>query len=464
MRFNVAIVTITILSIILSIGVLAQIQVNQSTGSAPLTINFSSEENASTYAWDFNNDRTIDSTASNPTYTFIEAGSYLTTLQTDNGSYNITITVTEPTTQTPAQQTPTSTPSSSDATQLQEITVAATASTQTGNIPLLVQFTAISATSDVTYTWDFNGDNKVDSILQNPSFTYEKAGSYNVTVTAISGKQSAVKIIPITTTEFNSNLILISYFPKNVKQGENHITFIIQNNGSEMVNDISSKVIATGLQYASSSSINELRPQDQDSLTAVINVIQPNGTISGVVKIADKTFPISLEISAQTIYNATEITTRLDTTKKLLDSQEKIYTEKKSQGFLVQEIYDSIKSAKNKIQDTEQQVLTNKLAEADVNLNLLDTMITDIRENLQDAVKQEVTALTWIKDNAVAIAAVIAALGTISGFAIKATKSVKTSAEKLGDSVKQKMSKDNNNKPSETKSSANPEPTKEADK
>ena len=58
----------------------------------------------------------------------------------------------------------------------------------------------------------------------------------------------------------------------------------------------------------------------------------------------------------------------------------------------------------------------------------------------------------WIKDNAVAIAAIIAALGTISGFLIKASSKVKTHAVKLGENVKERI---HSKKPAEEKKEEN---------
>jgi PKD repeat protein len=59
---------------------------NVTSGSLPLTVNFSSagsfdpDSATLTYAWDFNGDQIIDSTAPNPTHTFTTAGTYLVQL------------------------------------------------------------------------------------------------------------------------------------------------------------------------------------------------------------------------------------------------------------------------------------------------------------------------------------------------------------------------------------------------
>ena len=67
--------------------------------------------------------------------------------------------------------------------------------TQTGAVPLTVQFTDQSnGTSPLTYSWDFNNDGLVDSTLQNPSFTYTTAGTYTVKQTVTNSVGSDIKV------------------------------------------------------------------------------------------------------------------------------------------------------------------------------------------------------------------------------------------------------------------------------
>ncbi|WP_235998745.1 ThuA domain-containing protein [Qaidamihabitans albus] len=71
----------------------AKVDVSADSGRAPLTVEFSSAGSAGgdgeplTYAWDFDNDGTVDSTEANPTHTFTERGQYtvrLTVASTTN--------------------------------------------------------------------------------------------------------------------------------------------------------------------------------------------------------------------------------------------------------------------------------------------------------------------------------------------------------------------------------------------
>ncbi len=65
----------------------------------------------------------------------------------------------------------------------------------TGGVsPLAVNFTDTTFTSDpngvTSWSWDFDGDNVVDSNLQNPTFVYTACGDYNVTLTTTDGSHA----------------------------------------------------------------------------------------------------------------------------------------------------------------------------------------------------------------------------------------------------------------------------------
>jgi len=56
----------------------------------------------------------------------------------------------------------------------------------TGSVPLGVQFIDRSVGNVDTWQWDFDSDGTVDSIKQNPWYTYKNVGNYTVTL-AVSG-------------------------------------------------------------------------------------------------------------------------------------------------------------------------------------------------------------------------------------------------------------------------------------
>lgn len=142
------------------------------TGTAPLAVQFtdlSSGSGIASWAWDFENDGTVDSTAQNPLFTYPAAGTYAVSLTVTNpgGSHREIktgyVTVTAPA--KPVAQF-TATPTS-------------------GKKPLTVRFTDQSTGAGITsWAWDFNNDGTIDSRVQNPSFTYTSAGYYSVKLTA----------------------------------------------------------------------------------------------------------------------------------------------------------------------------------------------------------------------------------------------------------------------------------------
>jgi PKD repeat protein len=132
---------------------------NRSSGSAPLT-----------YAWDYTNDGTVDSTDETPTGISYAAA----------GTYTLKLTVTNPYgssiyTQQIRAQTGTGTVPITDFS----------ASLVSGIVPLTVAFHETSLNSPTSWLWDF-GDG-VTSALQHPSHTYSVAGSYTVSLTATNG-------------------------------------------------------------------------------------------------------------------------------------------------------------------------------------------------------------------------------------------------------------------------------------
>ncbi|OPZ45101.1 MAG: PKD domain protein [Euryarchaeota archaeon ADurb.BinA087] len=76
-----------------SITPVAAFSANKTTGIAPMTVQFTDNSLGAgtlTYAWDFNNDGTPDSTAKNPVYTFPAAGTYTIKMRvtSSGGSYD----------------------------------------------------------------------------------------------------------------------------------------------------------------------------------------------------------------------------------------------------------------------------------------------------------------------------------------------------------------------------------------
>ncbi len=152
-------------------------------GSAPLRVNFTDQStgNPTEWAWDFQNDGTIDSTEQNPNYTYTTPGIYQVNLTAKNaggsafrlkGNY-INVTGLDP--NLPGTDF--------------------TSDTRSGPAPLRVTFTDTTSGSPFAWAWDFQNDGVVDSTEQNPSYTYTAPGIYqvNLTATNAAGSRSRLK-------------------------------------------------------------------------------------------------------------------------------------------------------------------------------------------------------------------------------------------------------------------------------
>jgi PKD repeat protein len=148
------------------------------TGTAPLTVTFTDASTGTgplTYAWDFNNDGTIDSTVKNPAYVYSIAGTYTVNLSVTGpgGSDSelktdyITVTVKPPVPIKPEAAfsgTPTS-----------------------GNAPLTVQFTDQSKNTPTSWKWEYkkgSGSWTQFSTAPSPSYTFPATGTYGIRLTA----------------------------------------------------------------------------------------------------------------------------------------------------------------------------------------------------------------------------------------------------------------------------------------
>ncbi|AKB34222.1 cell surface protein [Methanosarcina siciliae HI350] len=162
------------------------------SGDSPLTVQFTDESAGSptAWAWDFDNDGSIDSTEQNPSYTYTSAGTYTVNLTVANAEGNDSEVKTDYITASESS-TPT------------EPVAAFNADVTNGTVPLTVNFTDQSTGTPTSWAWDFDNDGSIDSTEQNPSYTYTAEGNYtvNLTVSSAAGGDSEVKAEYITVTD-----------------------------------------------------------------------------------------------------------------------------------------------------------------------------------------------------------------------------------------------------------------------
>ena len=160
----------------------ASFTASASDGTAPLAVTFTDTSTGAptSWAWDFEDDGTVDSTAQNPSFTYTDPGSYSVRLTVTNDGGSDTTVGTPITVVSPPPPAPP--------------VASFTASASDGTAPLAVTFTDTSTGAPTSWAWDFEDDGTVDSTAQNPSFTYTDPGSYSVrlTVTNDGGSDTTV--------------------------------------------------------------------------------------------------------------------------------------------------------------------------------------------------------------------------------------------------------------------------------
>lgn len=140
---------------------------NPDSGTVPLAVTFSEDSDGDivSYAWDLNGDGVVDSNAQDPpVYTYTALGEYdasLTVMDAEGNSNTHTVTIYV------------------DETASESLLAGFSVDNNYGVAPLTVSFTNESTGNIASYTWDFDGDGRTDSTLQNPApFTYAAAGDY----------------------------------------------------------------------------------------------------------------------------------------------------------------------------------------------------------------------------------------------------------------------------------------------
>jgi len=76
---------------------------------------------------------------------------------------------------------------------VETVTADFTADVTSGDAPLTVNFTDNSTGTPTSWSWDFDNDGAEDANIQNPSYTYNTAGTYTVSLTVGNGSDTDIK-------------------------------------------------------------------------------------------------------------------------------------------------------------------------------------------------------------------------------------------------------------------------------
>ncbi len=189
------------------------------SGCAPLTVGFTDLSAGPVLSWDWDfGDGVGTSTASDPSYQYNSPGTYTVTL------------------------TATSAACSDGETKTGYITVQTvpvadfSGSPTTGYAPLTVDFADLSTGSPDTWSWNF-GDGVGTSTAQNPTYIYNDAGTYTVTLTASNAcgsdgetKTGYIIVDPAGENTMHVSAMTVIRVGNNQKNGRAMVTVLDQNN------------------------------------------------------------------------------------------------------------------------------------------------------------------------------------------------------------------------------------------
>ncbi|HDH10985.1 MAG TPA: PKD domain-containing protein [Nitrospirae bacterium] len=132
---------------------------------------FDPDGTISLYEWDIDNDGIYDYSSTLPTqsHTYVQQGTYAVVLRVtdDFGETDGAVATAVISDSSPA--------------------AAFTGTPTSGTVPLTINFTDNSTGYDqpLSHEWDFDNDGVIDSTLRNPSYTYNSAGTYTVSLTVM---------------------------------------------------------------------------------------------------------------------------------------------------------------------------------------------------------------------------------------------------------------------------------------
>ncbi|MGK0350840.1 MAG: PKD repeat protein [Planctomycetota bacterium] len=180
-----------LVDIVPATGVFAGFSATPTSGSSPLTVNFtdatlSNPNPISSWAWDFDNDGIVDSTVQNPTHVYTDCGVFDVSLTVSDGAVS-------------------STETKVGLISVDPLVTDFTATPTAGAEPLIVTFTDTSSGGSaipILWEWDFDNDGITDDFTQNPVWAF-MGGTYSVSLSTTFACAAGI----FTVTETKTDLI-----------------------------------------------------------------------------------------------------------------------------------------------------------------------------------------------------------------------------------------------------------------
>ena len=247
----------------------ANFKANTTRGNAPLAVLFTDlSQDATSRAWDVNNDGIVDSSEESFVHVYEVPGAYTVNMvainQNGTASKTAVITVLE-----------------------EEIDILPTAGFSTnvssGNAPLAVLFTDLSQNA-TGRSWDVNNDGIEDSSEASFVYVYTAAGTYTAKLTAINSNGTASKTAVITVLEEEIDILPTADFSTNVTGGYYPLAVLftdLSQNSSSRSWDVNND----GIEDSSGASFVYVYTA-AGTYTAKLTAINSNGTATKIATIA----------------------------------------------------------------------------------------------------------------------------------------------------------------------------------
>jgi PKD repeat protein len=233
---------------------------NPTSGQAPLAVQFTDQSTGPVVSWRWNFGDGASSSTQNPSHTYNNTGSFTVTLTVSggsgqSGSVSHTITVT-------------SAP--------QPVNAVFSANPTSGQAPLGVQFTDQSSGPVVSWRWNF-GDG-ASSSTQNPSHSYNAAGTFTVTLT-VANSAGQISSASHTITVTSAPQPVSAHFAANPTSGQAPL-------GAQFTDQSSGPVVSWNWNFGDGSSGTDQNPyhtySNAGTFTATLTVTGSNGQTSSV--------------------------------------------------------------------------------------------------------------------------------------------------------------------------------------
>ena len=249
-------------------------------------------------------------------------------------------------------------------------------------------------------------------------------------------------VVEVQPEEKPSELVLDRILPSTISEGASKVNVFVTNNGSDAVSYFNLSIIGSGISGGYGESYDKIEPSGMAIVPVSLNatagqndvVVKISWASNSKVYSAIYTYKLNVVASQnepEAKVNSTEITNRFNADKDRLRDYEANYSVKKSEGYPVSEVYDSIKDAKDYVASIQLLIEEGKYSDAKLKLALLELSLDDIGNGLQNALKTQQTFADRLKNNALLISAIITAIAGLITFYERQKIKVKRLKEKI---------------------------------